>query len=281
MTTADASKYTIADQPLRFANGKKENNTRMLDIDAIYDGSFLKGKRVLVTGANRGIGLALAKELNDKGAFILGTCRKTSDDLSALSNTQVIENCEITDEKSIPNAFKEITEPVDIVINNAGYFYEPLETLDSMNFEEELKMIDICAVGPLRVVKVLRDMKLLKTDGTCKIAMITSQGGSISWREVQNPDGHDYGHHMSKAAANMGSKLLAQELKKEKIAVQILHPGFNKTGMTQKYEKIWEIEGAVDASVGAKRVMHEISLMDVDKYNGLFINCEDGLQIPW
>ena len=114
MTTADASKYTIADQPLRFANGKKENNTRMLDIDAVYDGSFLKGKRILVTGANRGIGLALAKELNDKGAFILGTCRKTSDDLSALSNTQVIENCEITDEKSIANAFKEITEPVDL-----------------------------------------------------------------------------------------------------------------------------------------------------------------------
>ena len=274
-------KYTIADQPLRFANAKEDNNQRMLNIDSVYDGSFLKGKRALVTGANRGIGLALAKELNDKGAYVIGTCRKTSKELSALSNTQIVEDCEITDEKAIAEAFKHITEPVDIVINNAGYFYEPLETLDSMNFEEEMKMLDICAVGPLRVVKVLRDLKLLKTDGTCKIAMITSQGGSISWREVQNPNGCDYGHHMSKAAANMGSKLLAQELKKEKIAVQILHPGFNKTGMTQKYEKIWEVEGAVDASVGAKRVMHEISLMDVAHYNGLFINCEDGLQIPW
>ena len=108
--------------------------------------------------------------------------QEDSDDLSALSNTQVIENCEITDEKSIANAFKEITQPVDIVINTR-IFLQPLETLDSMNFEEELKMIDICAVGPLRVVKVLRDMKLLKMDGTCKIAMITSQGGSISWRK--------------------------------------------------------------------------------------------------
>ena len=62
--------------------------------------------------------------------------------------------------------------------------------------------------------------------------MVTPQGGSVTWREVQNPAGGDYGHHMSKAAANMGSKLLAQELKHEGIMVQVLHPGFNKTDMT-------------------------------------------------
>ena len=97
---------------------------------------------------------------------------------------------------------------------------------------------------------------------------------------VQNPTGHDYGHHMSKSAANMGGVLLAQELAPKGVSVQMLHPGFNKTGMTKKYEKIWEIEGAVDAGMGAKRVLHEVKLMSPD-YNGLFINCEDGLQIPW
>merc|ERR1712127_1103383 len=90
------------------------------------------------------------------------------------------------------------------------------------------------------------------------IAMITSQGGSVSWRTTQNPTGGDYGHHMSKSAANMMSVLLSQEFKGKDIAVGILHPGFNKTGMTAKYEEIWEIEGAVDASVGAKRVFYEI-----------------------
>ncbi len=110
--------------------------------------------------------------------------------------------------------------------------------------------------------------------------MITSQGGSIAWRTTQNPDGHDYGHHMSKASANMMSVLLSQELKNKGIIVTILHPGFNKTDMTKKYEKIWEIEGAVDASVGAKRVLYEIGLMDESR-NGKFINCEDGLRIPW
>lgn len=60
----------------------------------------------------------------------------------------------------------------------------------------------------------------------------------------------------------------------------ILHPGFNKTGMTKKYEAIWEVEGAVDASIGAKRVLHEISILNLDS-TGKFINCEDGLEIPW
>ena len=139
-------------------------------------------------------------------------------------------------------------------------------------------MIDICALGPLRVSAAFYNGGLLK-EGS-KIAMITSQGGSVAWRTTQNPDGKDYGHHMSKAAANMGSVLLAQELKDKKIVVTILHPGFNKTGMTEKYKEIWEVEGAVDPSVGAKRVMYEIGQASMET-TGKFINCEDGLEIPW
>jgi NAD(P)-dependent dehydrogenase (short-subunit alcohol dehydrogenase family) len=85
---------------------------------------------------------------------------------------------------------------------------------------------------------------------------------------------------MSKAAANMMAALLAQEVKEKGIAVGIFHPGFNKTEMTAKYKDIWEVEGAVDASVGAKRVMYETGRLSMDT-SGQFINCEDGLQIPW
>jgi NAD(P)-dependent dehydrogenase (short-subunit alcohol dehydrogenase family) len=164
------------------------------------------------------------------------------------------------------------------LINNAGYFYEPLETIDSLNFKEQMKQIDICAMGPLRVSASLYHGNLLR-EGS-KVVMITSQGGSVAWRTTQNPTGHDYGHHMSKAAANMMSVLLSQEMKGKGIIVGILHPGFNKTEMTAKYKEIWEIEGAVDASVGAKRVMYEIGRMSMDT-TGKFINCEDGLEIPW
>ena len=268
--------FTMADQPARFAKGKAENNARMLTTE-YFDGSFLKGQRVLVTGGNRGIGLALVKELVECGASVVVTCRSSNDELAALG-VQVIENCDVTDTASVAKMVESVADPLDVVINNAGYFYEPLETIETMNFEEELKMIDICAVGPLRVSSALWNAGKINAPGG-KIAMITSQGGSVAWRVVQNPTGHDYGHHMSKSAANMGGVLLAQELGPKGVMVQMLHPGFNKTGMTKKYEHIWEVEGAVDASMGAKRVLHEIKLMDPE-HNGLFINCEDGLQIP-
>ena len=58
------------------------------------------------------------------------------------------------------------------------------------------------------------------------------------------------------------------------------HPGFNKTEMTKKYEAIWEKEGAVDPSEGAKRVLFEVMKGSMGT-TGQFINCEDGLQIPW
>ena len=182
------------------------------------------------------------------------------------------------------------------------------ETLENLHFEEELKMIDICALGPLRTTSAIVNAGLMK-EGS-KIIMITSQGGSVSWRFAQNPNGHDYGHHvsfwisrlrlnddhglclplivvslfvflqMSKAAQNMMAVLMSQEVKPKGIAVGIVHPGFNKTGMTEKYKEIWEKEGAVDPSVGAKRVLYETGRLSMET-TGKFINCEDGLEIPF
>ena len=60
----------------------------------------------------------------------------------------------------------------------------------------------------------------------------------------------------------------------------LLHPGFNKTEMTAKYAEIWEKEGAVPTEEGALRVLHETGTASMAK-TGMFINCEDGLQIPW
>jgi len=281
-TANTAVEYTIPDQPARFAKAKEENNARVLDIESMYNGSFFKGLRVLVTGGNRGIGLALTKELVNQEANVVVSCRKSSDELDKLASEHGVEiftDVDVTVNEEVLAFAEKVPGVFDVVINNAGYFYEPLETLDTLNFEEELKMIDICAVGPLRVSAALVNAGKVKENGG-QISMITSQGGSISWRTVQNPTGHDYGHHMSKAAANMMSVLLAQELKSKGIIVSILHPGFNKTDMTKKYEHIWEIEGAVDSEVGAKRVCHEISIATLDT-SGAFINCEDGLRIPF
>mmetsp|Transcript_15089 Transcript_15089/g.21929 ORF Transcript_15089/g.21929 Transcript_15089/m.21929 type:complete len:319 (+) Transcript_15089:64-1020(+) len=281
MSDSSSDRYTIPDQPARFARAKEEKNERYLDIETVYNPAYLKGKRVAITGANRGIGLALAKELVAQGGKLIAICRSSSEELEALNPDEIVTGIEVTSDDACSTIAEKITGgAIDILVNNAGYFYEPVEmvTENSCNYAEELKMIDICALGPLRVSENLYNGGLLKEGSS--IAMITSQGGSVSWRTTQNPEGGDYGHHMSKCAANMMSVLLSQELKGKDIAVGILHPGFNKTGMTAKYEHIWEVEGAVDASVGAKRVFHEIEKINMDT-TGKFINCEDGLEIPW
>ena len=110
---------------------------------------------------------------------------------------------------------------------------------------------------------------------------LTSQAGSAEWRSTQNKgEGGDYGHHMSRAACNIAAVLLSEELAAADIAVVLLHPGFNKTDMTAKYAEIWEREGAVPTEEGALRVLHETGTATMAK-TGMFINCEDGLQIPW
>jgi NAD(P)-dependent dehydrogenase (short-subunit alcohol dehydrogenase family) len=267
--------YSIPNQPQRFARAKAANDIRVLDIDAVYNPSYARGRTVLITGGNRGIGYALAKEYKAQGARVIVTVRK----LIRIEGIEVISDIDVTDDHVGAKLIRSLNgTKVDILINNAGYFYGPQETLTNLNFNEELSMINICALGPLRITSALVTADLLPSGA--RVAMITSQGGSISWRRVQNPTGGDYGHHMSKAAANMMGMLVSQELKEKNISVSILHPGFNKTDMTKKYEKFWAVEGAVDVSVGAKRVIHEIGLQSIET-TGNFVNCEDGLQIPW
>uniref|UniRef100_A0A6U6EC22 Uncharacterized protein n=2 Tax=Odontella aurita TaxID=265563 RepID=A0A6U6EC22_9STRA len=277
--------HSMADQVARFAKAKADSNERFLDIDSVYDGGDLSGKRVLVTGGNRGLGLAITKELVAIGATAIVLCRSTSPELTKLvGKWNVYDGVDVTDEDAVNSAIKRVKSDggaIDAVINNAGYFYEPKETVldNSLNFEEQLKQINICALGPLRVNSACVNNGVLAEDA--KLAIITSQAGSCEWRSTQNKDeGGDYGHHMSRAACNMAGALQAEELRKKGYAVILLHPGFNRTEMTKKYEAIWDEEGAVDPSVGAKRVLHEVIKSSLET-TGKFINCEDGLEIPW
>ena len=277
--------HSIADQVARFAKAKEENNERYLNIDSVYDGGELSGRRVLVTGGNRGLGLEITKELVALGATAIVMCRSSNKELERLvGKWNVYSGVDVTDEAAVNSAMKRVKSDggaLDMVINNAGYFYEPCETIldNSLNFEEQLKQINICALGPLRVNNAAVNTGAL-ADGA-KLVVITSQAGSVEWRSTQNKDkGGDYGHHMSRAACNIAGALQAEELRPKGVSVILLHPGFNRTEMTAKYKDIWDIEGAVEPAQGAKRVLYEAIKSSMDT-TGQFINCEDGLQIPW
>jgi NAD(P)-dependent dehydrogenase (short-subunit alcohol dehydrogenase family) len=277
--------YSLADQTARFAKANADKNERYLNIESVYDGGDLSGKRVLVTGGARGLGLEIVKELVSIGATALVVCRKSSKELEMLvGKYNVYSGVDVSDTEAVTKALKRVKGDggaLDMVINNAGYFYEAPENIldNSLNFDEHLKMINICALGPLRVNSAAVNSKAL-AEGA-KLVIITSQAGSAEWRSTQNKDeGGDYGHHMSRAACNIAGALQAEELRKKGFSVCLLHPGFNRTEMTAKYKEIWDKEGAVEPSQGAKRVLYEAMKSSMET-TGQFINCEDGLRIPW
>jgi D-arabinose 1-dehydrogenase-like Zn-dependent alcohol dehydrogenase len=112
--------YSIADQVARFERAKSEQNERYLNIASVFDGSYLKGQRVLITGGNQGLGLAITKELVKQGAEVIVVGRRSCPELDEL-NVQVVTGVDVTDDDAIETKMIPALDgkPVDILINNA------------------------------------------------------------------------------------------------------------------------------------------------------------------
>lgn len=178
--------------------------------------------KVLVTGANRGIGLELCRQLAARGEHVIAVCRRANDDLRAL-DVRVIEGVDVGSDESVDQLRNQLaTENLDWLINNAGIL--SVESLDSLDFGAMEQQFRINALGPLRVTAALLP-NLLRG---AKVGIITSRMGSID----DNTSGSHYGYRMSKAAVNMAGMSLARDLKESGIAVSLIHPGMVATDMT-------------------------------------------------
>ena len=179
-------------------------------------------KKILITGANRGIGLELCRQLLARGDEVIAVCRRVSDELMAL-NLRVIEGIDVSSDESIRGLQNETgLESLDWLINNAGIL--SVENLDNLDFAAMERQFRVNALGPLRVTAAL----LPKLGAGAKIGIITSRMGSVE----DNTSGGYYGYRMSKAAVNMAGVNLARDLQQSGIAVVLLHPGMVATEMT-------------------------------------------------
>jgi len=175
----------------------------------------------VITGANRGIGLELARHYAQEGYAVVGVCRQASDELKAVA-AEVIEGVDVTQQEGIAEMITSLNgKKVDLLINNAGLLAD--EKLGELDFDSIRKQMEINAYAPLRVTEAL----LPNLEKGSKVALITSRMGSIA----DNDSGGRYGYRASKAALNAFGKSLAMDLKPEGIAVALLHPGFVKTRM--------------------------------------------------
>ena len=178
-------------------------------------------KHVVITGANRGIGLELARHYQAEGWRVTGTCRETSPELEKVA-AQVLDDIDVTNQKSIERLVAALQgQTIDLLINNAGLMQD--DTLGSIDVDSLRLQMETNAFAPLRISEAL----LPNLQAGSKIANITSRMGSIA----DNDSGGRYGYRASKAAFNALGRSMAIDLKDRGISVAQLHPGFVKTRM--------------------------------------------------
>ena len=216
---------------------------------------------VVITGANRGIGLELAKDYSQNHT-VYALCRTPSSELHALANTTVIESVDVTSQSSVDAAIQQCPDGIEILINNAGILKRV-----GLDYTDESLLNDqwsVNAMGPLRVTKAC----LGKLSAGSKIALITSRMGSIA----DNDSGSHYGYRMSKAALNAAGKSLAIDLAPRNISVAILHPGWVQTDMTGH-------TGHYRVDESATQIMARINDLTL-KNSGTFWHA-NGDHLPW
>ncbi|WP_404408239.1 SDR family oxidoreductase [Pseudidiomarina marina] len=219
-------------------------------------------QHIVITGANRGIGLALATQFKQRGNKVTAVCRKASGELKALG-VSIIENIDVTNPESIIELSQQFKgQPIDTLVNNAGLLErEQLGSLSTSTIEAQFK---VNAMGPLLVTDALRN-NLHKGS---KVIMITSRMGSMA----DNGSGAYYGYRMSKAALNAAGVSLANDLKEDGIAVAMLHPGFVQTEMVNN-------AGDISADTAAERLIQRIDELSIET-TGQFRH-SNGDSLPW
>ena len=219
-------------------------------------------RRALVTGANRGIGLALCRRLKERGREVVAVCRTPSPALEALG-VRVEAGVDVTSDEAVAALARRLEGvELDELICNAGILRE--DGLDDRAYGDIRAQLEVNAIAPLRVVAALHHR--LRRGG--KIALITSRMGSMG----DNGSGGYYGYRMSKAALNAAGMSMARDLASAGIAVAILHPGFVRTDMTGA-------TGNVDPADAAKQLVDRLEALTPET-TGTFWHA-NGQVLPW
>ena len=185
-------------------------------------------KILLITGANRGLGLAITKYFISKNWRVYGIVRKNSDAINLKEIGADVIVCDVTDDSIIAEIEKSVTEKLSLVINNAGFVGEG-EKLSNTNTDDFLKQFNVHCMGALRVCQAT--VPILEPDGL--VINISSRLGSISRRVSGEFDNMDcsYAYRAAKAAQNMLTASISREYIESGPRVCAVHPGKLSTSM--------------------------------------------------
>jgi NAD(P)-dependent dehydrogenase (short-subunit alcohol dehydrogenase family) len=225
-----------------------------------------EGLTVVVTGANRGLGLEFARQLSAGGAQVIGTARdpEGATELAALGVR--VARLDVADGKSVAALAKALEdESIDILINNAGVSGRAGQE-DGVDYDVIARVLDVNLIGPMRVTHAL--LPAIERGRGKRIVNISSRLGSIELNE----SGSYLGYRESKAGLNMFSRSTAQELRPKSIICIAMSPGWVRTDM-----------GGPQATLSPEesiRGMLEVIAGLETKSSGKYFQW-DGEELPW
>lgn len=216
----------------------------------------------VVTGANRGIGLELARQLKARGADVVAVCRQSTPELDALG-----VRIESVGDLARPAAWSSLAErlandEIDLLVQNAGMLVA--DHLADVGADGVRAQFEVNAMAPLFLTQALAP----RLHAGSRVALVTSRMGSMG----DNGSGAYYGYRMSKAALNAAGVSLAHDLAPRGIAVVILHPGAVRTGMTGG-------QGMIDAEESVRGLLQRIDELRLEN-TGRFLH-QNGEVLPW
>ncbi len=227
------------------------------------------GPTVLITGANRGLGLEFTRQFAAEGWHVIATCRQpnAAKALAAIKGDVRVRALDTTDSVQVGALARALkSETIDLLINNAGIYGPRKVAFGRVNQEAWRDVFQVNVMGPMMVSEALADHVARSTGKT--IVTLTSMMGSIALNE----SGGSYIYRSSKSALNMVMKGLSVSLKPRGITVVLIHPGWVRTDMGGASAHL-----STEESVTAMRRI--IAGLKPDD-NGRFFNY-DGKEIPW
>lgn len=222
-------------------------------------------QRIVITGANRGIGLELVRQLTARGDEVIACCRQRSGPLEA-TGARIEDGLDVADSDSIRDLRQRLDgQSVDMLLNVAGVMHpQQLGAIDDAALNAMRQQFEVNALGPLLMTQAL--MELMPSGA--RVGIVTSRMGSIA----DNTSGGSYGYRMSKVAVNMAGVSLAHDLRDRGIAVALLHPGYVRTDMTQG-------RGMIDPPESAAGLIARMDELTMETSGGFWHT--NGERLPW